>query len=1041
MSDNASFRNSTASAKSRNSGRNNWQQQQQQQQQPQVRQMSRSGGSNNEYLDRLQQRSKKTIDGGTNPLRNESRGQVVAVLENFGFIQSVDRMEDIFFHFAELVENEKDGTAAASGPPIKVGDKVEFEFKTSRDMKEKAAKVRILPPGTILPWDDAVDDEEGIIYQGLIDKLPTGNSTKSHNIAEEFLKSCGTIVLNTENTSINRFGNETVYFTFGDYYNNNNKMKNRSNNTSRRGNSGSNDRGDSQLSIKDFVEFHLVRNRRTKALFARKVALIQSEKDRIAAVKEEMLLKSSTREKGVVMALRRNGGYLRSTNHDVPIYFSYEHVILPPNDSEECDNDYTLREGSFVNFLVVYENVSLDDDFATIGANSALNEGKSADWSTVPIRLSARQVEEIVPVIGKEDIKSDKLLTFYETIQYRVQGTVVSLPSFAPHVSVQNLPLNDMDLRGSYGVPGKIRLHQNIRTDCCINGEQTSCTIEFIEFYPEDSPGGYRIISSYVGNNNKEQQNSQEQDNLWVCVGDCVLLDIVCESFTYQSKPSDILGSGSFNIKTLPWTRFRAHPPLLPDGKRATTLPIERFTPAGRFEGVVLALKKEAGYGFIKLMHRNVDVYFRTSDVMPTELLPDGVNDNFQGQLKIGAGVSFELSVSSTMQQDENLQCKRIIVLSVPNETASKAPLDSLSNSWYFSHAYHCLRKDVQALVSKRHSNGGGTLEICYGEKGDKVVEEYAPRPQAQSPDAEKICGMTPYERYPSVASLLDSLSAGLLPSSEIFFPWILPQIETAVIVNMVETYGATADFVDAEGNTLAEGSVSALDWPGSGRIHIQVEIVKDDGRAMQAEIIPELDTSTELTGVNVDPSVKKLIKKAKPSKPISLVRFDKSAVAVSDGYTFQEGDLVVCDVYQCRPTGNFEAYNLRLLQKAKKENKTAESIECVGFVHEIMPARQFGFITWIETEQVTNTAVVKEKVFFHLNDASAASSGESTLQKGDEVRFLIGNTKPKATLGTKRVAVNVERLTPGTLPKLSFASHERNLCQGENNNLTLVQP
>jgi hypothetical protein len=332
------------------------------------------------------------------------------------------------------------------------------------------------------------------------------------------------------------------------------------------------------------------------------------------------------------------------------------------------------------------------------------------------------------------------------------------------------------------------------------------------------------------------------------------------------------------------------------------------------------------------------------------------------------------------------------------------------------------------------------------GEKGDKVVEEYAPKPQAQSPDVKKICGMTPFERYPGVASLLDSLSAGLLPSSEITFPWILPQIETAVIVNMAETYGATDDFVDAEGNILAEGSVRALDWPGSGRIRIQMEIVKDDGSTMQAGIIPEVDTSTKLTGVNVDPSIvqpsiKKLIKKAKPSKPISLVIFDKRAAAVPDGYTFQEGDLVVCDLYQCRPTGNFEAYNLRLLQKAKKENKTAESIECVGFVHEIMPARQFGFITWIETEQVTNTAVVKEKVFFHLNDASAASSGESTLQKGNEVKFLIGNTKPKAPPGTKKVAVNIERLTPGTLPKLNFVSHERNPCQGENNNLSLVQP
>jgi hypothetical protein len=49
-------------------------------------------------------------------------------------------------------------------------------------------------------------------------------------------------------------------------------------------------------------------------------------------------------------------------------------------------------------------------------------------------------------------------------------------------------------------------------------------------------------------------------------------------------------------------------------------------------------------------MYQNVDVYFQTFDLMPTELLPNGCNDSFQGQLEL----SFKLSVSSAMQQDEN---------------------------------------------------------------------------------------------------------------------------------------------------------------------------------------------------------------------------------------------------------------------------------------------------------------------------------------------------------------------------------------------------
>jgi hypothetical protein len=113
-------------------------------------------------------------------------------------------------------------------------------------------------------------------------------------------------------------------------------------------------------------------------------------------------------------------------------------------------------------------------------------------------------------------------------------------------------------------------------------------------------------------------------------------------------------------------------------------------------------------------------------------------------------------------------------------------------------------------------------------------------------------------------------------------------------------------------------------------------------------------------------------------------------------------------------------------------------SIECVGFVSEIVAARQFGLISWVEIDKETNLSVAKEKLFFHLNDSSNASSGNSKLRKGDEVKFLISNTKPKVTsgTGTKKIAVNIERLTPGTLPKLNIASLDRNLCQGKNHHL-----
>lgn len=99
------------------------------------------------------------------------------------------------------------------------------------------------------------------------------------------------------------------------------------------------------------------------------------------------------------------------------------------------------------------------------------------------------------------------------------------------------------------------------------------------------------------------------------------------------------------------------------------------------------------------------------------------------------------------------------------------------------------------------------------------------------------------------------------------------------------------------------------------------------------------------------------------------------------------------------------------------------------------MPARQFGYHNLDRGRASYKYCSNKKKI--HLKDASAASGGESTLQKGDEVKFLIGNTKPEGTPGIKKVAVKIESLTPGTLPKLNFAFHERNLNQG----YVLVEP
>lgn len=953
-----------------------------------------------------QQRSRK-------PPPEISRGYVVAVLENFGFIRSVDKLDDVFFHFSELVLGNSDDDGM---PPIKIGDVVQFEVRTSRDLKEKAARVNILPPGTVLQWDEPFENE-GIVRKGVIKKLPFNSSSSStSNTSQDVLQSCGLI------QPADDVANENIYFSFDDYVSSSNNSR------------GTNSRKDNPLGTKDLVEFRLVRNRRTKALFAREIVLIQSEKDRLAAEKEECLLKSSTSERGIVMALRRNGGYLRSTNHDVPIYFSYKDVITPLH-LDEGGADYTFTEGCVVKFRVVYERA--DGSAVRPGENSASN------FSFDGIRLSARQVEECA--------SNETPLKFYDTLQKTVKGTIISLPSFSSNVSGQNLPLKDLDIRGSYGTPGRIRLHQHIEASCCNDNETTTEIIEVVEFFPEDAPGGYRI-PNYMGNS--KEQPLQQHDELWICPGDCVSFDVIRETFNYKSSltASNITNSSYLNLQAGAWTRVRAHPPMLLEGPRPPTLRLEHINPAGRFEGIISTFKKEAGYGFIKMLDRNMDVYFRSSDLIPPDLLSKATNTEMLDLINVGSGVSFDLSVPS-VQQEGNPRCKRILVLSVPDDSTSKTHLDLTASSWYFARAYYCLRKDVRAILSKRHANGSGMLEICYGDSTSEVeiAEENDPTPLPQS--VEKIYGMSSNERYPNVAILLEALRAGRIPGHEIIFPWILPKIEAAVIINRAENFGAKVDFVNDEGNVLADGSVSALEWPGSGRIRIQYELTGDEKTTDVNQL--EVDQCAELDARNMpqmvdgaelshdQAAVKKPTKKGKESKPIVSIRFEKNALVSCD--FLQEHDFVVCDVFQCRPTGKFEAFNVRFLKKGKIDNEAPHSTDCFGFIFEVVTARQFGFISMVDIDKKSNTAVIKEKVFFHVNDASKATRGGAKLRKGDEVKFTISNTKSKGISGGKKIAMNIDRLPQGTLPKLSISSceadaivqHDSKLCYG----YVLLQP
>jgi len=151
-------------------------------------------------------------------------------------------------------------------------------------------------------------------------------------------------------------------------------------------------------------------------------------------------------------------------------------------------------------------------------------------------------------------------------------------------------------------------------------------------------------------------------------------------------------------------------------------------------------------------------------------------------------------------------------------------------------------------------------------------------------------------------------------------------------------------------------------------------------------------------------------------------------------------GDVVTCDIYQYRQTGAFVVENIKVLERktcshaaAGKEDVATPAQKLkglTGFVTEVLPSRQFGFIAQVDED----SAKRGKDLFFHLsqvevglpggsdgNGANETQDGSdplsplgrhkipgrsdavgSVIRKGDEVRFNIGksgkNGKPTAT-------------------------------------------
>jgi len=895
-------------------------------------------------------------------------GEIVSLLESFGFIKCAERDEEVFFHFTEV-----EGKTAAAD--LVVGDEVEFNIGPSTTSSSKAQKlaafsVSVLPKGTV-KWE-VPDYPEGVRKRGKVEKPARVNNNSRSDSSSQL---DGTIRLvssegvneseepkssSLENPAIEN-PDEIVRYTVEQY-------------TAEKGEP-------TRLSRGDLIEFTTVIERRTGNKIAKDILLIQSERERLREEREKKMLAEATLERGVVISLNSDGGFLRSSSRREPVYFQYSNVELPSKDDDNAEsNEHSLAEGQDMEFLVCKEEPN--------GRN------KNNRFLAMKIKF-----------LPKDSVQ------FHENIATGVVGVVSVLP-----VPSRNRQAHQkMLMRG--GTLGKVRLQTTLVL------ENNESLLE-VSIDAEDAPGGV-----YSANRDGSQVG------VWIREGDTLLFDVVKELFdgTYHAKPTSCLS---------PTENKDHHDKEQSDNGVNKKIRLIQPSLAGRAQGTISAIKD--GYAFIACAERNIDVYFRTYELFPSSLqsdmvrfmsskVKDGNGENasdLSQKLVIGTQVSFDISVvvpgskennrRGKSQDKENLIGQRICI--VPN------------GSFVVDVS---IAKDVRAVVTQEHKDKSGFVEL-------------------EAP----VTAMSRDDRHPLVAELLNSLVSS---GETLVYPTVQGSNETQAVMSMAEQRGLEISFVGGSTNTVSPDplvngyaklkvSKPCLDSNGSSAV--------DQEKKKTTEPTPEAsetDTgsqnSTEGNSITVKTPAKK--KSAKRSKPVKLIRFERSCVARDNkGAPPGVGDVVTCDVIQSRRTGAYLATNVKVIERKMIERKAAEpevsilkpvGITGTGLVTEVVPSRDFGFIT-----QMDEHGLKQEILFFHISNVSVPNtddtkavetSGKSgkkwkgkhvtPIKKGDEVRFEIGKNEKNG----KRLALNITILPHGTLEIPSKA--DKNACEG----IILMEP
>ena len=662
------------------------------------------------------------------------QGIICSLKDSFGFIHCADRVAEVFFHYSSVV-------GGVHPDDLQIDVEVEFRLGTSpRDPTKLAAyQVTPLPEGQCIEWETDYGGGSGSgkakqRFKGLVERAARvdhrgggrgGGGSGGTKVTEGFIKLL--LESNDENKEQSDkkdkekelelvVSDELVRFMPSDY-------QGADDPPSRQGQPR-------RLAKGDLIECRVVVDRRTKDLFAREVTLIQSEKERSRIERERQQLASATTELGVIVTLKHEFGFIKSTKRRDHVYFHYSHLIVP--DHVDGEDDFVLQEGQEVKFLVLEETED--------------RRKKS----------TARQVECI----------EQGSVVFETLVQQGVTGTIVTMP-FPPMSSNSGKNSgggggggdNNPSLKGTVALSKPIHLEEG--KEGGVKKEVTEVSLWF-----EDLPKSFQKPPP------RTMMSSSPPPTPWLREGDVILFDVVKDSVDDALKAAPTTCMSPTDVSSSSPTEEESSSS---QSKAKPSIKLLELSPVGRAEGTIVSLK--ADYGFINFAERNVDVHFKFSDILPDEmqgalLKQLGCKDKVL-PLKAGVGVQFDMSANESSPggagsggrggrrdrgkpTDEKLRAFRCLL--VPSSLVKmKIP-------------HHSEQTELKGTVKfvERNQLYAGSIDI-----------------------EEEPTLASPAERHPFVARTINFLleeSAAAKP--KVVYPYILGPKEEEVVVDLAKLLG-----------------------------------------------------------------------------------------------------------------------------------------------------------------------------------------------------------------------------------------------------------